>query len=71
MSAEKWRAVYKGDKFLCHGTVKECANFLNVSTKTIIFMGTPTYKKRMEKAKSKKEDYLISIIVDEIDEDEK
>ena len=53
-------AVYKGDKFLFLGTIKECANYLNVTEKTIIFYSTPTYRNR---SKLEYNDRLIVIKV--------
>lgn len=45
-------AVYKGDDFICLGTVKECAKELGVKEDTIRFYMTPVYKKRMTKSSS-------------------
>lgn len=59
-------AIYKGDKFLFLGTKKECADYLGVNEKTIMFYQTPTYLKRREK--SKENNYLIVI---KIEDDEK
>ncbi|QNG60370.1 hypothetical protein H4O14_02250 [Bacillus sp. PAMC26568] len=42
-------AVYKGDTFICIGTVEECANYLDVSPQTIRFYLSPAYKKRIAK----------------------
>lgn len=39
-------ALYKGDKLVVIGTVKEIAKKLDVSEKTVFFFGSPTYKKR-------------------------
>lgn len=39
-------AIYKGDRFIDVGTVKELAKNLKVSEKTVQFMATPTYRKR-------------------------
>ena len=43
---EKWYAIYKGDEFIFHGTLQECADYLKVSVNTIYFMSTPTHHKR-------------------------
>ena len=40
-------AVYQGDKQLCIGTVKECAEKLGLAEFTIRLYATPSYKKRM------------------------
>ena len=44
-------AVYKGDKLLCIGTSKECAEFLNVEPKTVQLWSTPSNLKRYESSK--------------------
>lgn len=38
--------VYKGDNIIANGTLGECAAQLQVKPNTILFYGTPTYKKR-------------------------
>lgn len=47
---KKEYAVYKGDKFLFVGTIKECAEHFNVSKDTVIFWATPSNFKRVEEA---------------------
>jgi DNA-binding CsgD family transcriptional regulator len=39
-------ALYKGDELLAIGTVREIADQVGVTEKTVIHYGTPTYKKR-------------------------
>ena len=39
-------ALYKGDKFIDVGTLKEIARRQGVKYSTIIFYGTPAYQKR-------------------------
>jgi hypothetical protein len=39
-------ALYKGEKCLAIGTIKEIAIQMKVKAKTISFYKTPTYKKR-------------------------
>lgn len=46
-------AVYKNDVMVAMGTADECAAKLNVKPETIIFMTTPTGKKRYESRKNK------------------
>lgn len=60
-------AVYKGDEFLCIGTVKECAAELGVLTETIKFYTTPTYQKRLARRKKvSKAGYLtVTKLVDD------
>lgn len=64
----KYYAVYKGDKFLFIGTSKECAKFFNVKVKTIQFITTKTYKKRMQKLNGNNYKYAIAIEDEKEDE---
>lgn len=54
MNREKNYALYRGEKFLGIGTKKELAELLNVKVETISFYGTPAYKKRIKKNKSRR-----------------
>ncbi|MFC6402288.1 hypothetical protein ACFP67_10790 [Mammaliicoccus sciuri] len=38
--------IYKGDDIICHGTKRECAEYLGVKEQTIDFLATPIRKKR-------------------------
>lgn len=49
----KMYALYHGDNILTIGTIKELAKYLGVKGRTIMFYGTPKYKKR------NKEGYLV------------
>ena len=40
-------ALYKGDEFICLGTAKEIAEKVNITPKTVQWMSTPAYKKRI------------------------
>jgi len=44
---KEW-AVYQGDEFQFIGTTKECAERLGVTTSTIRFYSTDSYKKRIK-----------------------
>lgn len=57
-------AIYKGDDFLFMGTLKECADYLKVSKRTVSFYGTETYRNR---GKGEYGDRLIVIKVEEGD----
>lgn len=57
-------ALYKGDECLSIGTLKEIAKEMNVSTRTIKFYGTPTYKKRGLGEKSNNRRILIKLEAD-------
>ena len=39
-------AIYKGEKFLCEGTSKECADYLGVKVDTVRWWNSPANKKR-------------------------
>mgnify|MGYP001161904469 CR=1 FL=1 len=40
--------VWKGHEMLASGTLEECAEQLGVSKKTVVFLGTPAYMKRVK-----------------------
>ena len=50
--SEKEYALYKGEKLLHIGTIKDIAEAENVQRDTIAFYLTPTYKRRIEKRKN-------------------
>ena len=54
MNREKNYALYRGEKFLGIGTKKELAELLNVKLETVSFYATPSYKKRINEAKSRR-----------------
>lgn len=56
-----------GDKFLCLGTAKEVAKYLNVKERTVMFYTTPAYLKRVASWKNTK-GYSNSIIVIRIED---
>ena len=60
-------AIYKGDKFLYMGTVKECANHFNVEERTIYFYATEAHKKRVSgtRKNGKDKNTLIAIVVED------
>lgn len=45
-------ALYKGDELLSIGTAKQIAADLKVLPATIMFYGTKTYQRRLEKRKT-------------------
>lgn len=59
-------AIYKGDDFLFLGTKEECATFLGVMPKTVLWYSYAVYKKRAEKKQEHKR--LIVIKIDDEDE---
>lgn len=60
-------ALYKGEKFITEGTKEEIAKIQGCKVKTISFLGTNVYKKRMaaNKYKYKKPNHLILIKIDD------
>ena len=42
-------AIYKGEEIICMGTAKEIAKKLNIKPKTVQFLSTPAYLKRVER----------------------
>ena len=54
-------ALYKGDKLLEIGTIKELSEKLDVKEKTLRFYATPSYYKRAEKSKNNGFRILIKI----------
>lgn len=59
-------AYYQGEKFIDLGTKEYLAKLLGVSTKTIQFYATPTYKKR-NKGKTDTNVVVIRIEDDDCD----
>lgn len=47
MPTRKLFAAYRGDEFLCVGTSAEVAEWLGVDVKTVRYMSTPAYRRRM------------------------
>lgn len=43
---KKIYAYYKGDDYICDGTLEELAKRFNVGKRTIIYYATPTHIKR-------------------------
>ncbi|MED2795517.1 MULTISPECIES: hypothetical protein [Bacillus cereus group] len=43
--------VYKGESFVCIGTIKECAQHIGVLPATVYFYRSSTYKKRVAERK--------------------
>ena len=53
-------ALYKGDMFIMIGKIKEIAEYLGVSERTVHFYATPTYMKR-----NKDNHYIVIRIEDD------
>jgi|AntAceMinimDraft_18_1070375.scaffolds.fasta_scaffold95401_4 hypothetical protein len=56
-------ALYKGDRYLCGGSKKVLAKFLDVTISTITFYATPTYRKRAKTEYSNR--YLVIRVRDD------
>lgn len=39
-------ALYKGDTFICEGTIKEIAQAQGIKEESVLFYGTPAYQRR-------------------------
>ena len=66
MAFAKEYAVYKGEKFICIGTAKECAEHMGVLEATIKFYLTPTYQRKIAKRKNPRN----YITVEKLEEEE-
>ena len=56
---EKEYAVYKGDELLVIGTLKECAEKLNVTESTIFYYQFESYQKRAKNPKNRRITILL------------
>ncbi|MDA2636396.1 hypothetical protein ACQKGB_27215 [Bacillus tropicus] len=65
MKVKKY-AVYKGESFVCVGTILQCAQHMGVRLETVKFYKTPAYKRRVVKRKNARN----YITVTELEEDE-
>lgn len=54
-------AVYKGDTLLCIGTLRECAQRLNVKPNTVYYYTTAAYRRKVN-ARSRSKSTRIAII---------
>lgn len=71
---QKEYALYKGEKILSIGTIKEIAKELNVLPETIHFYQTPTYMKRLKNRKTKNARVLVCLgndLDNDLDDDSK
>ena len=66
-------AIYKGETFLTEGNVKECSAFLKVKERTIYYLATKTYKKRIASKRKNGEERkpLLAICIGNVKEEEK
>lgn len=56
---EKEYAVYKGEELLAIGTLKECAEKLNVTESTIFYYQFESYQKRVKNPKNRRITILL------------
>jgi hypothetical protein len=68
MRKENCYALYKGDKFIDLGTIKELSKRLGITTSTLWFYTSKAYEKRSEQKKSDNLKILIKIEENEYDE---
>lgn len=62
---KKCYAVYKGDKFICLGTSKECSDYLGIKISSFYFIRTKAYLSR-----NTGDDHLIIIEIEDDDNEE-
>jgi hypothetical protein len=62
-------ALYKGEELLSIGTAKEIAKELKVLPETIMFYGTNTYKRRLEKRKNIRNARILVFLDDDEGDD--
>jgi len=68
MKKENCYALYKGDRFIDLGTIKELSERLGITTATLWFYTSNAYKMRSEQKKSDNLKILIKIEENEYDE---
>ena len=68
MKKEGCYALYKGDRFIDLGTLRELSQRLGISTATLWFYTSKVYKQRCKQKKS--DNYTLIIKVEEIDEND-
>lgn len=66
ITSSKEYVVYKGESFICIGTMQECAQHMGVLPETVYFYTTQAYQRRLDKRKNPR-NYLT---VTELEEDE-
>ncbi|HFK1731161.1 hypothetical protein PDQ74_16070 [Bacillus cereus group sp. Bc005] len=62
---KKEYVVYKGESFVCIGTIKECAQHMGVLPSTVRFYTRPAYQRRIANRKNARN----YITVTELEED--
>jgi hypothetical protein len=61
-------AVYKGDSFICLGTLEECADYTGMKPYTIWYYTTPSYQKKLNKRKNTSKSMIVIKLDDEDEE---
>lgn len=59
--------VYKGESFVCLGTIKECAQRMGVLPETVRYYTTPAYQRKLAKRKRAR-NYLTVTAIEENEE---
>lgn len=62
-------ALYRGDVFVSVGTAVELAEEMGVQPKTIQFLSTPSYKRRMDAAKQPRGKRKYTVKLEDEDND--
>lgn len=58
-------AVYKGEDFICIGTLQECADHMGVLVETVRFYTTDTYRRRVAKRKNARNYITVTELEDD------
>jgi hypothetical protein len=62
-------AVYRGEEFMCVGTLKECAESMGVKPDTIRYYLRPAYQNKIAKRKRSSGNVITVIRLDEDDDE--
>ncbi|MBG9611697.1 hypothetical protein [Bacillus cereus] len=54
--------VYKGESFVCLGTIQECAQDMSVLPETIRYYTTPAYQRKIAKRKKARKYVTVSVL---------
>lgn len=54
--------VYKGESFVCLGTIKECAQHMGVLPETVRYYTTPAYQRKLAKRKRARNYLTVSVL---------
>jgi len=55
-------AVYKGESFVCVGTILQCAQHMGVRLETVRYYMTPAYQRRLAKRKRARNYLTVTVL---------